>query len=205
MKKLSKRNILIPGALLLAVACTAVPAYADGAHSTPVETLLPEFDESQSAKDLVLAEEADLGALGGIDPASVRLLGEDELGTYWLGRAGSSEVCLVVQAPGEYEVTSSTCADIGQFSRTGLSLRTGETADADNNPEAYLMPADVSSSELEPYSASGANFVPQTAEAGIRSGLLVVRSGDADRVLEPTKISREDGSTFEFTPLDDAE
>lgn len=205
MEKLSKKTLLVPGALILAVACTAVPAYADGEHSTSVETLLPELGESQSAEDEVLAEEADLEALGGIDPASVRFLGEDELGAYWLGRAGSSEVCLVVQAPGHYEVTSSSCSDISQFSRTGLSLRTGETADKENNPEAYLMPADVSSSELEPYSTSSASVMSQTAEPGSRSGLLVVRSGDAHRNLKPTEISRGDGSTFEFTPLDGEE
>lgn len=205
MEKLNKKTLVIPGALMMAVACMAVPAYAEGEHSTSVETLIPELGVTQNEKDELLAEQADLEALGGIDPASVRFLGEDELGAYWLGRAGSSEVCLVVQAPGEYEVTSSTCADISQFSRTGLSLRTGETADKENNPEAYLMPADISTSELEPYAASDASFMRQTAAPGSRSGLLVVRSGDAGRGLEPTQISRADGSTFEFSPLEDEE
>lgn len=201
MTRLNKKMLLIPSAVAIVAVGAVVPAYADNSDATSVETLLPELAQPQDPQDEKLAEEADLEALGGIDPESVRSLGADELGSYWLGRAGSSEVCLIVQAPGDYRVTSSTCTDIARFSETGLSLRTGESADRENNPEAYLMPADVPSHEVTALSGSSEIASRRSAESGAQSGLLVVRSGDASDLLDPATLQREDGSSFEFTPL----
>ena len=180
------------GLAVLVAAGTAVPAVATGTTPTGVEDLIPVLAAPQTGADRA-PDGLDLVALGGIDPDSLRTLGSDDAGDYWVGRAGGAEVCLVTRLAVDPELAASTCAPITAFSRVGLSLVAGLSAD---DPalaaEAYLLPSDIGAPPVAQGLAS--------RSAGGQPGFI---SGRPDQLeaLEPFEVERPDGPAFRFAPL----
>lgn len=171
---------------------TAVPAVAASANSMSVEDLIPALATPQLESDRA-PDGLDLAALGGIDEDSLRSLGSDGAGDYWVGRAGGAEVCLVTRLAVDQELAASTCAPITEFYRNGLSLIAALSAeDPALAAEAYLVPSDIDTTAPEQGLGS--------RSAGTESNLI---SGRPDQLanLEAFEVERADGSSFHFAPI----
>lgn len=185
-------------AALIALA-TAVPATAGSSAAVSLDKMIPALAAPQTDADHVPAD-VDLSGLGGVDEATVRSLGSDEAAHYWIGRAGTSEVCLIMQLMADSEVAASTCTELAHFYRAGMSLLAGKGAqEPESTAEAYLIPADVvvptESAASRAAGAQGASASPQ----------FISGRPDQLRDLEQFEVRRDDGSIFRFTPLSAAD
>ncbi|WP_217616765.1 hypothetical protein [Cellulomonas sp. GbtcB1] len=171
---------------------TAVPAVAASANAMSVEDLIPALAAPQHESDRAPGG-LDLVALGGIDEDSLRSLGGDEAGEYWVGRAGGAEVCLVTRLAADPELAASTCTPITEFYRKGLALVAALGAeDPTLAAEAYLLPSDIGAEPLDLGLASRST----DTEPNLISG-----RPDHLETLEAFEVHRADGSSFHFAPI----
>lgn len=171
---------------------TATPAVAASAHAMSVEDLIPALAAPQLESDRA-PDGLDLVALGGIDEDSLRSLGSDEAGEYWVGRAGGAEVCLVTRLAADPELAASTCTPITEFYRKGLALLAALSAeDPALAAEAYLLPSDIAAAPLDQRLVSRS----AVAEPNLISG-----RPDQLETLEAFEVDRADGSSFHFAPI----
>jgi len=173
----------------------AVPATAGNSSAVGLEDMLPVLAVPQDDTDR-MPHGIDLADLGGVSKDSVRAIGSDEAARYWVGRSGTSEVCLILQVAADSEMAASTCAPITEFYRNGLRLVAGKSADdPSSSAEAYLLPADID------LAAIGAPEARATARSVASSPNLVSGRPDQLEDLERVEVRREDGSTFYFNPI----
>lgn len=193
---MNKKALGIAGATAaLVVTFAAIPATADEAPRVDVEDMLPVLGEPQTAHDH-LPTEFPLDAFGGVRPETVRSLGADDKAEYWLGRAGSSNICLMLHIPGGAEITAATCGSITDFYKGGLALEAGAKRQSPNSSaQAYLLPSNVDAAAL----GSMLTKVSSGSD-GIRANLLTRQSSDTTPV-RPADLKRGSGEVFTFNPL----
>ncbi|MEV0155498.1 hypothetical protein AB0H57_17390 [Micromonospora sp. NPDC050686] len=183
----------VVAALIVLSATLAMTAC--GGSRADVEEMLPALGAPQTEDDRI-PEGIDLDALGGVRPETVRRLGADDTAEYWVGREGSSRVCLILHIPGGAEVTAATCRSITDFYEKGLALEAGgNRGDREPSAQAYLLPIDVDTAKLSPVLTR----VPSASDS-IETNLLSLQSQDASS-LQPTDLQRKSGKVFGFTPL----
>lgn len=174
----------------LVSAAIGSPAMASSVKS--VDQVLPALSTQYDAGDVV-PEVVNL-ELFGILPEDVRAVGSDDVADYWVASQGNDSVCLIVHIRGGNEVSSASCTTVADFNISGLSLVIGENrANPERSSEAYYLPADVESSEVVGVEALGRN-------AAKTSQLIAGRPGALG--LEPSTVSRSDGTEFTFNPLE---
>lgn len=169
----------------------ALPASAERPGNVPVEEAIPILASEQAAADQPPAQ-LKLEDLGGVQPETVRYLGEHENFKYWVGRTEADQVCLIALAPSESYSAGAACAAVPDFYGHGISLKTGSAPDTD--PVAYLLPADVSAGSVVPTNA----LSRARSEEG---GNLLVVSPAVNADLKPAKVSRSNGISYNFAPL----
>jgi hypothetical protein len=191
--KLNKAKIAGAAGIAAVIALgTAAPAIAASANAVSVDDLIPALAAPQHASDRAPGG-LDLVALGGIDEDSLRSLGSDEAGEYWVGRAGGAEVCLVTRLAADPELAASTCTPITEFYRNGLALVAGLSAeDPALAAEAYLLPSDIGAEPLD----QGLARRSAATEPNLISG-----RPDQLETLEAFEVDRADGSSFRFAPI----
>ncbi|QKW15621.1 hypothetical protein [Verrucosispora sp. NA02020] len=185
-------TIATAGVAGLIVLSTALPAIAGDDSRTSIEEMLPVLAVQQSVQDRVPAS-VELDKLGNVSQESVRYLGRDDVANYWVGRAGTSQVCLILQISGGNEVSASTCTYVTDFYKKGLGLVAGGDG---QTAEAYLLPADIDPTEL------GAESYDPRQKGRVVPGanLLTVRS-KATSGWKGSEVRRSDGSSFRFSPI----
>lgn len=187
-----KKIVCAAGVSALIAIGTAVPAVATSGGSVSVEDLIPALAAPQVEADRA-PDGLDLTALGGIDEDSLRSLGSDEAGEYWVGRAGGAQVCLVTRLAVDQELAASSCAPITEFYRNGLSLVAAVSAeDPGLAAEAYLLPSDIDTASL----GQGLARRSVASEPSFISG-----RSDQLEALEAFEVDRADGSSFHFAPI----
>jgi hypothetical protein len=190
-----KPNVIIGavGVAAFVALATALPAIAEDGSRTSVEEMLPILASQQSASDRV-PESVGISALGDISEESVRSLGGDGVANYWVARAGTSEVCLILEIP-EEKISASSCGSIADFYHHGISLAAGPSVDdPSSSTEAYLLPADIESSDI------GVSKLHTEKQAmGLGAGLVTSRPQESPVRL--SEVIRDDGSVFEFAPV----
>jgi len=187
------------GAVALTAGCfIAASSPAWSATGTSVEALIPVLSAPQTEADMAPAS-LDLEALGGIEPTSVRYLGADEVGQYWLGQTNDVDVCLITHVPGGYETSASNCMTLSNFNQYGLGIKAGEDlADPSRSVEAYYFPADVAGEFTE--SGPGTTARQSTDGTARAPGDLIAGpTGSLD--VAAVDVPRPDGSSFRFRPL----
>ena len=181
------------GAAVVVALGGALPAVANSTSAVSVEDLIPALAAPQVESDRA-PEGMDLAALGGIEPDSLRALGGDDAGDYWVGRAGGAEVCLVTRLAVDPDLAASTCAPITDFYRSGLSLVAAISADDPTlAAEAYLLPADINLTSHDQASARQAAVDPQPN--------LISGRSDQLETLEAFEVERTNGASFRFMPI----
>lgn len=169
-------SILLPGA--------AVPP-----DSTP-EEFIPVLFSEQSKEDaipsLLNASELD------IELKSVRLVGADDVATYWVGTSPTKDLCLVAYIQAEEWVAGSSCVPITDFYQSGLGLG---LEGASGSTEAYLLPEDVAPSAVG--LAQGGDAARKQAE--FQANLVTVSLDTAPPAA--TDFIRPNGVGFQFVPL----
>ncbi|MFT0846582.1 hypothetical protein VR010_02370 [Actinomycetaceae bacterium L2_0104] len=164
--------------------------------ATSIDEMIPVLIRTQSAQDLP-PENLPLDSIADLQRSSLRSLGSDGIADYWVARAGTSEVCLILSIPGEDAMSASTCTPLTSFYERGLSLSAGASVDDPSTAvEAYLLPADIQQEDLD---ISGTQSDLQRNEAALEISLLSVVPGQSG--LTPTVIERENGPDFSFDPL----
>lgn len=175
----------------LALSTFASSSALGDAHLS-VEQLIPQLDVAQTVADKV-PDVVDLSALGAIDFDSIRSLGTDGVANYWVGRVGTSQLCLIMHIPNGYEVSAAACGEISDFHQQGIGLRAGESVnESERSAEAYLLPSDVQPSAIV------AKYKLELRE-GTNAGLLAVTPGSLS--AETITIPRMGSSDFSFVPL----
>lgn len=172
---------------------TAVSATAGGSSTVTLEEMLPVLAAPQTDSDRA-PDEIDLASLGGVLEDSLRWAGSSETGNYWVGRAGTSNVCLVLQLAADPLTSASACAPITEFYRIGLKLRV-EMGDPSAAAEAYILPADID------VIAIGASQATATADVAVEGVNLVSGRPNELKGLKPSEVPRDNGMTFQFYPL----
>lgn len=167
---------------------SAAPSMASSSSGTPLDQLIPELAVAQTSND-ALPDNMKLEDLGPIDATSLRHLGEDELAEYWVGRSGSTQVCLIITLRDYPGVGASACGEATDFYNQGIALSTGN---AEIKSEAYLLPADVPIGEL-------------TNAKSLSSGVGLLVAGSASIPTDSVEIIRPSGQTFTFSPLQDVQ
>lgn len=182
-------------AAALIVLSAAFSTAASGKPRVDVEEMLPILGASQTAHDRI-PDGIDLDAIGGVRPETVRRLGIDDTAEYWVGRAGSARVCLILHISGGAEVTAATCGLITDFYKRGLALQAGENwKDPERSARVYLLPADVDAAKLSPMLTK----IPSTSD-GAEVNLLSEQP-QGSSLLRPTDLPRDNEGVFRFTPL----
>lgn len=180
------------GVAALVALATVLPA-AGSSSSVSIEEMVPAFATQQAGSDRAPAT-LNLESLGGISADSLRLVGSDEAGRYWVGRGETSDVCLIMQLAVDEEMAASTCAPIAEFYRVGLKLMAGKSEDEPaTSAEAYLFPADI---DLRGDVSPAARSARSAGKANLISG-----NPDVLDKLEDFEVRREDGTVFRFSPL----
>lgn len=184
------------GVVALIGLTAASPATAGNSSAVGLEEMLPVLAEPRTDADGV-PESVDLVALGNISEDSVRLLGNDHAGTYWVGTTSTDDVCLVMQTASDPDMAASTCAPIGAFYRNGLRLMAGKgMGQPTSNTQAYLFPADI----RVPGAEALAPFTRSTSDVGPSGTFISGLLGELDGI-DAFDVSREDGTTFQFVPI----
>lgn len=177
----------------------ANPALAAGDSLVDVEEMLPVLGQPPTANDR-LPEGIDPGELGDIRQSTVRSLGSDGTAEYWVARAGSSNLCLILNIPGGAEVSASACGPITSFYRTGIALGAGESPDRpERSVVAYLLPSDVEMAKLTPLLPS-----IESSTYNARSNMLSM-PWHGETMLPEVELPRSNGEIFNFVPLENGE
>jgi len=193
------KKITTIGAVALTAGCfLAASSPAWSATGTSVDELIPVLSVPQTAADIAPAS-LDLEALGGIQADTVRYLGDDEVGQYWIGQTSNMDVCLITHVPGGYETSASNCATIATFNQYGLGILAGEDLnDPTRSVEAYYFPADIADSFVGS-DRDVASLRSRSANDVRDSDLVAGPSGSLH--MERENVERPDGSSFHFQPL----
>lgn len=187
----------VAGTLFLASIATPVIASTEGPSPVNVEQMVPALAERQAKKDL-LPSNLDSERLGGVRLDTVRSLGSDATARYWVARAGSADICLLVHIPGGADVSASTCGPITEFYRSGLSLAAGENPDSpERSVQAYLLPDDIEISKLASLSL---NARSSSTTVDTEANMLTMRWHDGAQ-LAPVDVPRSNGQDFRLAPL----
>lgn len=142
---------LFSGVIALGGAILSPGAGVDSITQTAAATIAV-FDEPQTTHDKISDEIAEIG---GIVPASSRLLGYADNIAYWVGQgATGDEICVIVELPNgpkadalDAPVTGSVCTERSMFLSEGTSISLdGYTAK--HGVVAYVMPANIDKSHL---------------------------------------------------------
>jgi hypothetical protein len=148
--KFSKRRLLLAGVVagLSAVSGAGVAIASQPAQQslepTERDLSLSDYSFAAGAGDVAaLPTDMDVEALGGLDPASARLLLVDGDATYWSALDEYGQLCLVLGLTPDQSYSSS-CAFPEQFEERGIPLQSyGPTTAA----EGYLLPDGVVTGE----------------------------------------------------------
>lgn len=172
------------------------PATAGSSSAVSLEEMLPILAKAQSSSDHV-PDSIDLDALGNISEDTIRFLGSDHAGSYWVGTTASDDVCLVMQTAADPDMAASSCVPIGSFYRDGLRLMAGQGMDQpETNAEAYLFPSDINL----PSSDSPVSSARSAGGSGDSASFISGAAGELDD-LDAFEVSRDDGTTFHFAPI----
>ena len=93
------------------IACAAIAVAVVGCTPQP----LPVFDREQTAADRLDVGDLDVG----IEPDSVRALGEEEGISYFTGKTSDEKICLITMSK-EFDGPSASCSD-----SLGIAVREG--------------------------------------------------------------------------------
>lgn len=116
------------------------PAMAQQVTSLDTSTLVPALALPQGAQDQEV--EKDLPGKVGVDPSSVRLLGEDANAKYSVAQAEEGRlICIIVQFRSEGAIGGSSCTVKEQFAQSGV--RVGVQENGGHAVVTYLLPGDV--------------------------------------------------------------
>lgn len=187
-------TVLITASAALSVAAAALPA-ATAAPGATLDESLPLATTTQSQQDRTpdIIELSDLQ----VAPDSIRRVGSDGIADYWVGSNEGNEVCLIAHIPKDNWVAGSTCVSIIDFYRSGVGLGLEKSnLDQPISIEAYLLPADITQTEIGLRERDGVG----STNRDYRANLVSVEPSNslADLTLE---IERENGVRFQFVPL----
>lgn len=180
-------------ALLLAIS-PAAASIGRGDGRVSLEEAVPALGEEKTQLDR-LPRNIDVAVIRGIRLDSVRSLGSDGVGKYWVARSGSSSICVILRIIGGAQVTASSCGPIAEFYRQGIPIAAGEAMDRPElSVQAYLLPSDVEVSDVLPK-------VANRAEVTSQSNLITARWYGGPLLSEVT-VKRTGRQSFRFRPIE---
>lgn len=165
------------------------PAMAQQVTSLDTSILVPALGSPQTPQDIGIAKSVESKAV--VDPASVRLLGEDDNAKYSVAEAeAGSQICIIVQLRSADGVSGSSCTTKEQFALSGV--RVGVQENGGHAVVTYLLPADVDPTPVKTGSR---------ALSGRYVANLVVQPGNLAS-MEPVELTRlNSGVKYSFSPL----
>ena len=163
-KKTSKEKTMKRFSMVLSLACVPVaglaigasPAMAQQITSLDTPVLVPALAFPQGLQDKEIARS--IPGQAAVDPASLRLLGEDTNGKYSVAQAeGGTQICIIVQLRGVGSVGGSSCTTKEQFALSGV--RVGVQENGGRAVVTHLLPADVDATPIKANSNLTGKFV----------------------------------------------
>jgi hypothetical protein len=125
-------------AVLVSVALFGIARASAGDDPIQSKQISSAFGRTQSETDQ-LPEFLTSGrqALDEVEPASSRLLAEDDGVKYWIAEGTASNYCMVILLPGKGEFAATTCKQGAGILQSGIYL---QVADPTHTLRAYLVP-----------------------------------------------------------------
>lgn len=113
------------------------PRYDVTHEDFDLDLLAPNPSARQAAVELPENVDLQLTGFDGIEPSSVRYLGAEGPGEFWVGIDRAGYICLITHIGGEDWSTGFACQDAEAFNRAGISVR---QTTLDQSVEVYLTP-----------------------------------------------------------------